>query len=113
MRKVFRQKLSQKLRQITGETLIETLVSLLIILLSVLTISTGIMTATQINQKNAEADQAYREALQQAEGQQGSSAIGYLEIRFQSGSPVSVEVDVYGEGESGFVSYDYSPEVKP
>ena len=101
----------KKLRQTKAETLIETLVSLIVIVLSVLVISTCIMSAMRMNEQTREADEEYRQQLQQAEGQQGTPTDARVEIRFGTGMPVYVDVEQYGGEESDFVSYDYSPEV--
>lgn len=102
-----------KLKQQKGETLIETLVSMMIIVLTVAFLCTCVMSATNINKQTQDADKKYREELLAAESRSGTHEMRNVVVSFAGAGLGSqtVEVKVYGDADSDFISYDY--EVSP
>lgn len=106
----------KKLRQKNGETLVETLFSMLIAVLSMGILCTAVMAATNLNAQTREMDETYSSQLQEVESLEGYTEVQNLVITFKSADgsimkeQTTLEVTMYGDEDSAFLSYDYEPE---
>lgn len=107
--------MKNKLCQNKGETLVETLFALVIAVLSIGLITAAVTTSANVTKKIRVIDEKYKNDLQIVECYEGSTQSKVLTVTFYDtyGMPIgdSAEkfVDVYGEADSAFISYDYEP----
>ena len=105
--------MKNKLKQKKGETLVETLFSLMIAVLSIGLIATAVTAANSVSAQIKEIDVKYKQELQAAECYEGTSQSEVLRLTFYdsyAGTELdnkTVLVEVYGQADSAFISYDY------
>ena len=108
----------KKLRQNKGETLVETLFALLIAVLSVGLLAASVNTSVNVNLQTRKKDEKYKQELQavecvDADTANGKSQILYLTFKDEYDATViesaNITVEVFGEEDAAFLSYDYEP----
>lgn len=101
----------KKLKGKKGETLVESLVAMLIALLSMVLLTTATMTATKLNVKTREMDKKYATELNNAEAYlYQNPGVLKIDLDFDTAEfdKNDIEVEMYGESESVFLTYKYS-----
>ena len=89
--------LARKLRSRRGESLVEVLAAVLICALSVLLLASAAVAVGNINRAASDNDEAYYEALNNAEARDTLAGSAELTVSAAGGDSVSVDVSLYGE----------------
>ena len=108
----------KKLSQNKGETLVETLFALLIAVLSVGLLASSVNASINVNMQTRKKDEKYKQELQavecvDVESEDGLTQVLRLNFKDKYGTTniesANVTVEVFGEEDAAFLSYDYEP----